>query len=54
MTCGGAARPALACRPAPLQRVQRAAYLFVIVDIALLVLSGLVLWKSVQFRCCAS
>lgn len=29
--------------------VQRAAYLFVIVDIAILVLSGLVLWKSVQF-----
>lgn len=29
--------------------VQRAAYLFVIVDIFLLVLSGLVLWKSVQF-----
>jgi len=29
--------------------VQRAAYLCVIADIALLVLSGLVLWKSVQF-----
>jgi thiosulfate reductase cytochrome b subunit len=29
--------------------VQRAAYLFVIADIALLVVSGLVLWKSVQF-----
>ena len=29
--------------------VQRAAYLFVMVDIVLLVLSGLVLWKSVQF-----
>jgi thiosulfate reductase cytochrome b subunit len=29
--------------------VQRAAYLFVIVDALLLVLSGLVLWKSVQF-----
>lgn len=29
--------------------VQRAAYLFVIADIVLLVLSGLVLWKSVQF-----
>jgi thiosulfate reductase cytochrome b subunit len=28
---------------------QRAAYLFVIVDAVLLVLSGLVLWKSVQF-----
>lgn len=30
-------------------QVQRLAYLFVIVDILLLVLSGLVLWKSVQF-----
>lgn len=29
--------------------VQRAAYLFVMLDIILLVLSGLVLWKSVQF-----
>ena len=29
--------------------VQRFAYLFVICDIVLLVLSGLVLWKSVQF-----
>jgi len=29
--------------------VQRAAYLFVIADTVLLVLSGLVLWKSVQF-----
>jgi len=29
--------------------VQRCAYLFVICDIVLLVLSGLVLWKSVQF-----
>ena len=29
--------------------VQRAAYLFVIIDAVLLVLSGLVLWKSVQF-----
>ncbi len=29
--------------------VQRAAYLFVIADSALLVMSGLVLWKSVQF-----
>jgi len=29
--------------------VQRAAYLFVIADALLLVLSGLVLWKSVQF-----
>lgn len=30
-------------------QVQKLAYLFVIVDIAVLVLSGLVLWKSVQF-----
>lgn len=29
--------------------VQRAAYLFAIADIVLLVVSGLVLWKSVQF-----
>jgi thiosulfate reductase cytochrome b subunit len=29
--------------------VQRFAYLFVVVDLVLLVLSGLVLWKSVQF-----
>jgi thiosulfate reductase cytochrome b subunit len=29
--------------------VQRAAYLFVVLDIAVLVMSGLVLWKSVQF-----
>ena len=29
--------------------VQRAAYLFVIIDVIVLVLSGLVLWKSVQF-----
>ena len=29
--------------------VQRFAYLFVIVDIAVLILSGLVLWKNVQF-----
>jgi thiosulfate reductase cytochrome b subunit len=29
--------------------VQRAAYLFVTLDITLLILSGLVLWKSVQF-----
>ncbi|HEX6736055.1 MAG TPA: cytochrome b/b6 domain-containing protein [Azonexus sp.] len=29
--------------------VQRAAYLFVMLDLVLLVLSGLVLWKSVQF-----
>lgn len=30
-------------------QVQRAAYLFVILDIGVLVFSGLVLWKSVQF-----
>lgn len=30
--------------------VQRLAYLFVMADIAVLVLSGLVLWKSVQFE----
>ena len=30
-------------------QVQKAAYLFVILDITLLVMSGLVLWKSVQF-----
>lgn len=30
-------------------QVQRAAYLFAILDISLLVVSGLVLWKSVQF-----
>jgi len=30
--------------------VQRAAYLFVMLDIGVLVLSGLVLWKSVQFE----
>ena len=29
--------------------VQRAAYLFVVLDCVLLVLSGLVVWKSVQF-----
>jgi thiosulfate reductase cytochrome b subunit len=29
--------------------VQKAAYLFVIVDVLILVLSGLVLWKNVQF-----
>jgi thiosulfate reductase cytochrome b subunit len=30
--------------------VQRVAYLFVMLDIILIVLSGLVLWKSVQFE----
>jgi thiosulfate reductase cytochrome b subunit len=35
--------------PAHYNMVQRAAYLFTVVDLTLLVLSGLVLWKSVQF-----
>jgi thiosulfate reductase cytochrome b subunit len=35
--------------PRQYNSVQRFAYLFVMVDIVLLVLSGLVLWKSVQF-----
>lgn len=35
--------------PRHYNNVQRLAYLFVILDIVLLVLSGLVLWKSVQF-----
>jgi thiosulfate reductase cytochrome b subunit len=35
--------------PRQYNAVQRAAYLFVIADAALIVLSGLVLWKSVQF-----
>ncbi|MDH1522729.1 cytochrome b/b6 domain-containing protein [Achromobacter mucicolens] len=35
--------------PRRYNQVQRLAYLFVMVDIAVLVLSGLVLWKSVQF-----
>lgn len=35
--------------PRRYNNVQRAAYLFVMVDIVILVLSGLVLWKSVQF-----
>jgi len=35
--------------PRQYNAVQRAAYLFVMIDAALLVLSGLVLWKSVQF-----
>ncbi|MGJ7509865.1 cytochrome b/b6 domain-containing protein [Variovorax sp. GT1P44] len=35
--------------PRRYNNVQRLAYLFVMVDIAVLVLSGLVLWKSVQF-----
>ena len=35
--------------PSHYNQVQRLAYLFAMVDIVLLVLSGLVLWKSVQF-----
>ena len=35
--------------PAHYNAVQRAAYLFVMLDSVVLVLSGLVLWKSVQF-----
>ena len=35
--------------PCHYNQVQRLAYLFVIADITVLVLSGLVLWKSVQF-----
>jgi thiosulfate reductase cytochrome b subunit len=35
--------------PARYNAVQRGIYLFVMLDILLLVLSGLVLWKSVQF-----
>ncbi|MEO8297358.1 MAG: cytochrome b/b6 domain-containing protein [Burkholderiales bacterium] len=35
--------------PRQYNQVQRLAYLFAMVDIVLLVLSGLVLWKSVQF-----
>lgn len=35
--------------PRQYNTVQRAAYLFVILDIVVIVLSGLVLWKSVQF-----
>jgi len=35
--------------PRHYNNVQRSAYLFVMVDTVLLVLSGLVLWKSVQF-----
>lgn len=35
--------------PSRYNGVQRAAYLFAMLDILLLVLSGLVLWKSVQF-----
>lgn len=35
--------------PSQHNQLQRAAYLFAIADLGLLVLSGLVLWKSVQF-----
>jgi len=35
--------------PRHYNQVQRLAYLFVMADIAVLILSGLVLWKSVQF-----
>ncbi len=35
--------------PRRYNQVQRAAYLFVMLDLVVLVLSGLVLWKSVQF-----
>ena len=35
--------------PTQYNTVQRVAYLFVMLDITLLILSGLVLWKSVQF-----
>lgn len=35
--------------PSHYNAVQRAAYLFVILDLIVMVLSGLVLWKSVQF-----
>ncbi|ABR90543.1 thiosulfate reductase cytochrome B subunit (membrane anchoring protein) [Janthinobacterium sp. Marseille] len=35
--------------PRKYNTVQKAAYLFVIADLILIVLSGLVLWKSVQF-----
>ena len=35
--------------PRQYNTVQRAAYLFVVLDLVVMVLSGLVLWKSVQF-----
>ncbi len=35
--------------PRHYNQIQRAAYLFAMIDIVVLVLSGLVLWKSVQF-----
>lgn len=47
---GSALRGRLAhADPRRYNAVQRCAYLFAVADIALLVLSGLVLWKSVQF-----
>lgn len=47
---GAALRGKLAhADPRRYNQVQRLAYLFVMLDIAVLVLSGLVLWKSVQF-----
>lgn len=47
---GAALRGKLAhADPRHYNQVQRLAYLFVMADIAVLVLSGLVLWKSVQF-----
>jgi len=57
LTVGGIWRDALAALrgrlshadPRHYNHVQRMAYLFVMVDIVLLVVSGLVLWKSVQF-----
>ncbi|RSE92860.1 cytochrome b/b6 domain-containing protein [Achromobacter aegrifaciens] len=48
---GAALRGKLAhADPRRYNQVQRLAYLFVMLDIAVLVLSGLVLWKSVQFE----
>ena len=47
---GAALRGRLAhADPRHYNAVQRAAYLFAIVDLIVIVLSGLVLWKSVQF-----
>ena len=47
---GAALRGRLAhADPRHYNAVQRAAYLFVIADLIVIVLSGLVLWKSVQF-----
>ncbi|QHJ01000.1 cytochrome B [Xylophilus rhododendri] len=57
LTAAGVLRDALAALrgrlshadPRHYNSVQRLAYLFVMLDLALIVLSGLVLWKSVQF-----